>query len=203
MCSCSLILAIVCAESILASVSAVDGPAQRLNSWTFRSIRDVSLSTSQQSCSLIVQSSSLISKMLSFNFDLETYASFSQSVFASSTTVYSTAILSSMPSRIVDLATPWQFIQSLKAAFSVAVAFAAGSSSLSWYPLMITFTCFCSRSRAISVAHCAEFMPLNLVMVMVDELILYRNRHLSQSLILYGRHPAAAVRHTAGCGVIS
>jgi len=77
-----------------------------------------------------------------------------------------------MPSRIVDLATPWRFIQSLKVACPVAVAFAVGSSGLSSYPLMIPNASFYSRSTAISVAHCAELVPLNLVMVIVVELIL-------------------------------
>jgi len=78
-----------------------------------------------------------------------------------------------MPSRISHLATPWRFIQSLKAVFSVAVAFVAGSSGLASNSLMILYTCFCTRSRAISVAHFALFVQLNLVMVMVVELILH------------------------------
>jgi len=89
---------------------------------------------------------SLILKMLSFNFDLLADTSFSQSVFATSTAVYSAGMLGSIPSSIVDLATPWWFIQSLKGAFSVAVLFAAGSSGLSSYLLMIPYSCFCSRS---------------------------------------------------------
>jgi hypothetical protein len=84
-----------------------------------------------------------------------------------------------MPSMIVDLATPRRFIQSLKTAFSVAVAIAAGSSGLSSYPSMIPYTCFCSRSIAILVAHCVIFVPLILVMVIKVELILDRNRQLA------------------------
>jgi hypothetical protein len=64
-------------------------------------------------------------------------------------------------------------MQLLKAAFSVAVAFAAGYSGLLSYPLMIPYTSFCLRSRAISVADCAKCVQLNLVIVIVVELILH------------------------------
>jgi len=97
--------------------------------------------------------------------------------------VYSAHIRSYTASRIVDLATPWLFIQSLRVAVSVAVAFAAGSAGMSSYPLMIPYTCFCSRCRAIAVAHCAWFVPLNLVMVIVVEHILH-DRILQLSVIV-------------------
>jgi len=61
---------------------------------------------------------------------------------------------------MADLAILWQFIQLLKEAFSGEVAFADGSSGLSSHPLLIPYTCFCLRSRLISVAHCAVFRAI-------------------------------------------
>ena len=109
-----------------------------------------------------------------------------------------------MPSRIVNLATPWRLIQSFKAAFSVAVAFAAASSGYSSYPLMIPYTCCCSRSRAISVARCAQFVPSNLLIVIVIELISHNPNLVSQlSILVVSRtlRETSSIRRQKHCGM--
>jgi len=68
------------------------------------------------------------------------------------------------------VATQSWFIQSLKAGFSVAATFAAGSCGKSLYSWMRPDICFCSRSRAILLAHWVQFMPVNIVMVSRVEL---------------------------------
>jgi len=122
--------------------------------------------------------------MLSFNFDLCSDARFSQSVFASSRTVYSASTLGLMPGRIIDLATPWRFIQFFVVGFRVEVLFAAGFSGLSLQPILLPCTCFCSRTSAISVAHCAEFVPVNFSMGIIVKLILHDAILKSQSSLI-------------------
>jgi len=127
---------------------------------------------------------SLMWKILSFNVNLYTNANWNKSVFSLSTTVYFASLLGSKASKIINLAMNLCFMPFLKAVFPVGVVFAPGFSSLLSFPILIPYSCFCYRSWAISVAHCALFVHSNLVMVMAGFLILKQDLKSNLSVII-------------------